>query len=272
MMVALGLSAASLIAGCGMESPGAATGSAAIVGRVVSGGAGKFQTTAQVACPALVVTLNGSAVDVVVDDDCSFLIDDVAPAASYVVGVNLPDLQIEGTVTISGVSEAELIEIEVDADDDSLSITVVRRATPDPVSDLPTEIPQNQNTVEIFLPAGTYDGDLTVQGNNFTLVGEAGDDCAGDGWTVMTGNVAIHGNNATFRNVLFLGNVDVFGNNTNFINVCFDGQLVIFGRNTDFDEDDGNDDDDDDDDDDNDEDDDDEDDDDDDDNDNDNDD
>lgn len=243
MSLALGMSLVACLVSCN-GTPGAPSGSAAIVGRVVSGGASKFQATAQVVCPTLVVTLNGSAADVAIDDDCSFLIDNVAPAAGYVVGVSLPDLEVEGTVTISNVLDAELIEIEVDADDDSLSITIVRRATPDLGDDLPSVIPQNQNNVEIFLPAGTYANNLTVIGNNFTLVGEAGDDCDDEGWTLLSGDIVISGNNATFRNILFLGNVQVSGNNTSFINVCFDGQLIIFGRNTDFDDDDDGDDDD----------------------------
>lgn len=245
--LALGLSVLSVFPGCGTSSTGSVTGSAAIVGRVNTGGVGKFQTTAQVVCPTMIVTLNGSPVDVTIEDDCSFLIDNVQPAASYIVGIELVDLEVTGTVELSNVTDAELIEIEVEADDDSLTISVIRRATPEPADDLPSLIPQNQNNVEIFLDAGTYDNDLTVLGNNFTLVGEAGDDCDDEGWTVLSGDVVIDGNNATFRNIIFLGNVEVLKNNTNFINVCFDGELVIFGNNTEFDDDDGDDDDDDDD-------------------------
>lgn len=242
--LAIGLSIVGILAGC-TRNPGTATGSAAIVGQVVAGsGTGKFLAAAQAGCPAFTVTLNGSPATVTVDDDCSFVINDVQPATSYVLAVELTDLGITGTVTITNVVEAELIEIEVEAGADSLTISVVRRATPEPLSDLPSLIQQNQNNVEIFLQDGTYDTDLTVEGNNFTLVGVAGENCDADGWTMLTGDIIINGNNATFRNVQFLGSVEVHGNNASFVNVCFDGELVIFGHNTDVNggDDDGDDD------------------------------
>lgn len=240
---ALGLSFLSMVAGCGRTPTGSVSGPAAIVGRVVTSSAGKLQTTAQLGCPTMVITLNGQAANVTVEDDCSFVIDNVQPSASYIVSVELVELDVTGSVTLSNILEAELIEIEVDADDDSLTISVVRRATPDPTDELPSLIPQNANNVEIFLGEGTYDNNLTVLGNNFTLVGEAGEDCDDEGWTVLSGDVVIDGNNATFRNVIFLGDVQVLANNTRFINVCFGGQLVIFGNNTDFGDDDDDDDD-----------------------------
>ncbi len=244
LVLAVTFSTLSLLAGCGRNQAGSATGSAAIVGRVVSGGGvGKFETAAQLACPDFIITLNGSPATVTVEDDCSFVIDDVQPSASYVLEVELVALGVTGTVELTNVAVAELIEILVQADDDSLTISVVRRATPDPVDDLPGVI--DDNNVEIFLLAGTYDGNLTVDGNNFTLVGEAGEDCVDEGWTTLTGDVVILKNNATFRNVRFEGSVEVQGNNTNFINICFDGQLIIFGNNTDFDDDENGDDDDD---------------------------
>ena len=248
LSLALGVSLLSILAGCG-RNPGTASGSAAIVGRVLAGGgAGKFQTSAQLGCPDFVVTLNGSPASVIIEDDCSFLIDDVEPAASYVLEVEVVDLGVVGTVEIIDVVDAELIEVLVQADEESLTISVLRRATPDPVGELPEIV--DGNNVEIFLEAGIYDGDLTVDGNNFTLVGEAGEDCNDEGWTTLTGDVLILKNNATFRNIRFEGLVEVEGNNTQFINVCFDGELVIFGNNTEVDGDDDDDDDDNDDDDD----------------------
>lgn len=230
--LALVVSALSLLAGCG-RTPGTVSGSAAIVGRVVAGSSsGKLQTSAQLACPDFVITLNGAPATVTVGDDCSFVIDDVQPAASYLIAVEVADLGVIGTVELTDVLVAELIEILVQADDDSLTISVVRRATPDSIDDLPGLI--NGNNVEIFLSAGSYGGNLTVNGNNFTLIGEAGNTCDDAGWTTLTGDVLISGNNATFRNIRFEGLVEVEGNNAKFINVCFDGQLVIFGNNTDI--------------------------------------
>jgi hypothetical protein len=117
----------------------------------------------------------------------------------------------------------------VEATDDSLSIVIERRTIPGHVDELPTTIAEND--VSIQVGAGIYEQELTVLGNNFTLVGEAGDDCDTEGWTVITGSVQINGNNATFRNILFEGPVEVLGNNPRFINVCFGNELVVFGNN-----------------------------------------
>jgi len=233
-----------LLTGCG-RNVGSASGSAAIVGTIApTGGAGKHAPTGQFICPDIIVTLNSQAVSLDLDDDCGFLIDDVQPATSIVLDVDLPGLGVSGTITLDNVVEAELIEILVETSDDSLTISILRRLTPDPVAELPVLI--SGNNVTIFLPAGIYDQTLTVDGNNFTLVGEAGDDCDATGWTVITGDVFILKNDATFRNVRFEGSVEVQGNNARFINTCLDGTLLIFGNNTEFDDDDNGDDDDDD--------------------------
>lgn len=236
------ISVMGLISGCGRNGGPNPTDSAVIVGRIDTGIAGKLAVLAQLGCPDVVVTLNGSPATVVLEDDCSFVVSDVQPAEQYVVEVELVDLGVSGTVELNNVAEAEFIEILVQASDDSLTISVIRRATPDSTNDLPGLI--DDNNVDIYLPAGTYDTDLTVDGNNFTLVGEAGDDCDDEGWTVLSGDVLILKNNATFRNIRFEGLVEVEGNNATFINVCFNGELIIFGNNTDI-EDDGDDDDDD---------------------------
>jgi hypothetical protein len=230
--------------GCG-GVPGSATGSAAIVGNIAPGtGAGKLAALAQTGCPQIIVTLNGAPVDIEIDeDDCSFLIDNVAPSESVELRVELPGLGVNGTIELEDVDESELIEVLVEAGEDSLTISALRRSTPEQVDDLPTLI--EDNNVTIFLSAGTYDQDLTVDGNNFTLVGEAGEDCNDDGWTVITGDVLVLKNNATFRNIRFDGSVTVEGNNAQFINSCFGSELLIFGNNTDIDDDDDDDDDDD---------------------------
>lgn len=245
-ILAVSLSIAGLLvaAGCGGGTGTPVTGTAAIVGSVAPGPAGgKLPVQSQNGCPDIVVSLNGEVVDVVFNDDCTFLIDGVTPAELVELRVELPALALTQTVELADVTEAELIEILVQADDDSLTITTVRRATPDPVGNLPTQIAGNN--VTIFLPAGTYNRSLNVLGNNFTLVGESGDDCDDEGWTIITGDVTLLGNNATFRNVRFEGVVQVNGNNAEFIHCCFGGELIIFGNNTDIDDDDDGDDDDD---------------------------
>ncbi|MDO8632176.1 MAG: hypothetical protein Q7R41_16965, partial [Phycisphaerales bacterium] len=135
------------------------------------------------------------------------------------------------TIELSNVLDGELVEILIEPTDVSLAVSVERRTTPEPSDNLPTVV--EGDDVSIRLPAGRFVQDLTVMGNNFTLVGEAGDGC-GDvgGWTVIDGKVVVTGNNATFRNILFSGLVELRGNNSRFINCCFGDELVVFGNGT----------------------------------------
>ncbi len=211
-------------------------GTAAIVGTIGdSGSSGKYAALAQLGCPDVIVRLNNNLVNVDLDDDCTFLIDDVQPAANVDLSVELPDLGVSGTISLDNVVASEFIEIFVETDDDFLAISVVRRAAPDPVDTLPLVV--TDNNVTILIPAGTYNQSLTVDGNNFTLVGVAGTSCDSSGWSTITGDVFIQKNNATFRNIRFDGVVEVSGNNAHFINSCFGSDLFIFGNGADFDDD-----------------------------------
>jgi hypothetical protein len=205
--------------------------SAVIVGRVLTPSAnGKMAVSARTTeCPELVVTLDGAPATIVFEDDCTFVVTDVGPTESLELRIELPDQGISNTIELADVDEAELIEILVEATDESLTIFIERRTTPDGVDELPSVI--TENNVSIQVGAGVYEQDLTVLGNNFTLVGEASDDCDAVGWTVIEGSVLINGNNATFRNITFAGSVEVRGNNPRFINVCFGNELVVFGNN-----------------------------------------
>lgn len=209
--------------------------SATIVGTIADVGAaqGMFQA-ANAHCPEVIVTLNGSPAEIVIDDDCTFLITDVQPSEAITLSIELPNQGITGTIELEDVVEGEFIEILLETGFDSLSISVVRRQEPEPAEGIPEVI--TRNNVTILVPAGLYNQPLTVLGNNFTLVGEGGDNCDVGGWTIIDGNVVINGNNATFRNIGFYGPVEVRGNNTRFINCCLDGVLVIFGNNTDIDD------------------------------------
>jgi hypothetical protein len=239
----LSLAFLSFLSGCGSEGTSSeqaqgtfsSTNSAVIVGSLVGAGVsvqGAFQA-ADAGCPNVNVTLNGNPVDIVMEDDCTFLVSNVQPSEIVVLGIELLDQGISGTIELRNVVEGELIEILVEAGFNSLAISVVRREEPQPVEGLPEVITDNK--VTIFLPAGLYEQDLTVNGNKFTLVGEAGDACdQPEAWTAIGGKVVINKNNATFRNIAFLGPVEVRGNNARFIHCCFKGVLVIFGNNTDL--------------------------------------
>lgn len=83
-----------------------------------AGSAGKYGAAAQFVCPDVIVSLNTNAVNVELDVDCSFLIDDVRPAASVVLFIELPALGVSGTIELTNVREAELIEVLVEAGDE----------------------------------------------------------------------------------------------------------------------------------------------------------
>jgi hypothetical protein len=202
-----------------------------IVGRVLTPSvSGKTAVSAHLAdCPELVVTLNGAPATIVFEDECTFVVTNVGPTEILELRIELPGQGISNTIELADVEEAELIEILVEATEESLTISIERRTTPDDVDELPSTI--TENDVSIQVGAGIYDQDLTVLGNNFTLVGEAGDDCDAEGWSVIEGTVEIRGNNATFRNIAFAGPVEVRGNNPRFIDVCFGNAFVVFGNN-----------------------------------------
>ena len=218
--------------GCGLSpslSDAVGSANAVIVGRIsTSAGTAKLLSVLDGECPDVVVSVNGAPVSIEFNENCEFVIGDIQSAQLVEVRVELVDLGVAGTIELSDVVEGELLEILVEPRDDSLTITVERRATPIPSNDLPDVI--QGNNVTLSVPAGLYDHGLEVRGNNFTLVGEAGDDCGTNGWTEIDGDVLVLGNNATFRNIQFAGLVEVRGNDARFINCCFGDLLEVFGN------------------------------------------
>ena len=77
------------------------------------------------------------------------------------------------------------------------------------------------NNVKICLESDFYTDNLTINGNNFSLIGEANNECGDEYWTTLSGKVKINGNNAIFKNIKFTGERDKNGNNLKFINCCF---------------------------------------------------
>lgn len=204
-------------------------GSAVVVGRIVVDATAQPITSAGRGCPDVRITVNGAPVSVEFDDACAFVINGIQPSELVVIRVELVELGVAGTVELARVLDGELIEIAVTPAARSLSVVVARRVLPDPSGRLPRVI--EDNNVSILLPAGNYDQGLWVKGNNFTLVGEAGESCARPaGWTVITGDVLVEGNNATFRNIQFAGVVTIKANNPRFINCCFGDELLVFGN------------------------------------------
>jgi len=87
------------------------------------------------------------------------------------------------------------------------------------VNTLPNFI--TDNNVKICLESDFYTDNLTINGNNFSLIGEANNECGDEYWTTLSGKVKINGNNAIFKNIKFTGERDKNGNNLKFINCCF---------------------------------------------------
>jgi len=79
----------------------------------------------------------------------------------------------------------------------------------------------NGNNVKIYLHKGDYTNNLTINGNNFSLIGDAGKDCEDISWSKLSGAVTINGNNTIFRNVELSGEIYEYGNNILFDNVCY---------------------------------------------------
>jgi hypothetical protein len=69
------------------------------------------------------------------------------------------------------------------------------------------------NNIIICLESDFYEDNLTVNGNNFILIGETRYNCKNYDWTTIDGKVEINGNNATFKNIKFTGEIVENGNN-----------------------------------------------------------
>ena len=204
--------------------PDGSGNSAVITGRIISRDGGS--KVAQ-GCADALVELNGVPASVAFDDDCQFVITGISPTEQLQIRVELPELEVSGIVEVSNVSPGEMIEIEVEATDNRLTVSVVRRVDFEPSDELPGII--SNNNVHMLIGSGLFSQDLTVRGNNFGLLGESGGSCDAEGWSVISGDVLVVGNNATFRNIAFDGDVRVMGRNAKFINCCFDGEFMRFG-------------------------------------------
>lgn len=212
-----------------LVGPNEFEGGAVIAGKIVSSDGSLKQLQD---CADVIISLNGVPANVDFDDDCEFVVTGVAPTEMLMLRVEIPALGVSGTIEIDDVAAGELIEIEVEATERRLSIDVLRRAHVDTAGNLPDVI--TRDDVHIRLGAGTFTQNLTVHGDDFVLVGEAGDNCLAPGWTELDGNVLVTGDDATFRNIAFTGDVTVTGRHVRFINSCINGHLVRFGVGSDL--------------------------------------
>ena len=195
-------------------------------------------------CPNVAVSINGSPATLELGESCDFLIRDVPAVEQVEITVVLPDQGIVGSIELTNVEDGEILALEVISGFDSLSLAVDRRISPTVEEVLPEII--TENDVGLSLPAGLFDQDLTIDGNAFSLTGEAGAACSienadpvggeegveviiEEDWTTIGGTVQINGYGAIFQNIKFLGPVEVRSKDASFINCCFGGDLLIFG-------------------------------------------
>lgn len=183
--------------------------------------------TAADSCPNIDVQVNGAPVDVQTGSACNLFLS-ALPTGDLTVTVTIDG--IAGTINLTGVVAGEVVEVEVQAGEGRLNIDVLRY-TESGDSGLPAVV--REDDVHLELPAGRYDQTLTVTGSGFQLVGEAGSDCASDGWTTISGAVVVRGNDASFTGIKFLGPVTVLGDNVSFTRVCFENRLLILGDSPD---------------------------------------
>ncbi len=81
------------------------------------------------------------------------------------------------------------------------------------------------NNSTVRLRAGRYTGDLNIRSNKVTIEGR------GTGITEIHGDVQIHGNSCTLRNVTVTGNVYLYGNNNDLRNARIAGKVTSRGKN-----------------------------------------
>lgn len=82
-------------------------------------------------------------------------------------------------------------------------------------------VPQTANNTALVLEEATYDGDLTVHGNNFFLWGDHPSEASIDG------DLTLSGNNAIVRGVTVEENVQVTLNNATLVHCVIRGDLVL---------------------------------------------
>ena len=185
-------------------------------GRLLGDGAGG-------ACPDVSVSLDPpSAFDLEFSEDCKLFVTEI-PVGTVTVTIEIQG--IRHSVTLDDVAEGEVVELEVEVGPGSLDVHVLRWSEPPP-GPLP-EVVEN-NDVHIDLPAGYYRQTLTVNGNNFELVGAGCSEESGSS-SVIAGAVVVNGNGARFSGLQFLAPVTVYGNNVEFQGCCFDRGLIIVG-------------------------------------------
>ncbi len=213
----------------------AAAKSASLVGAVLDAqarSAGRvLYSAASGTCAPITVQINDQDPFVPdVSEDCRFFVASL-PLGDVTVTVSVDGVQ--GAVFLPDLKDGEIVELEVQAEQEGgkvkLRIDVVRWTDDGTSSPLPTVV--NDDGVSIDLPPGTYDQTLTVNGDDFRLVGtEAPAECGEEGWPTITGAVLLKGDRAFVNRVKFLGLVTVKGDDVEFgTEVCFEGGLLILG-------------------------------------------
>jgi hypothetical protein len=75
------------------------------------------------------------------------------------------------------------------------------------------------NDVIIWIQAGVHIGSIIILGNNVTVIGVV-NSCAAGAHATISGDLVIHGNNATVKDVTVLGRTEITGNNAAVTDDC----------------------------------------------------
>lgn len=163
--------------------------------------------------------INGYPASVFVDEDGSFATDGLPTGR---VEIAIAGNGISGTLVVEDVAPGELLEIDVSAGRDHLSIRLVRRqpASVDPWGDDGRTIHISGHHQVVHLPPGTVSQDVVVEGHHITVIGPGNGYCSGWDRTVLTGDLRVRGHHITFVNVSPEGSVRIEGHHTRFVRSC----------------------------------------------------
>jgi formylmethanofuran dehydrogenase subunit C len=123
-------------------------------------------------------------------------------------------------LVLLGLSACETVEISMryPASDDKPSASPKQKPTKD------NTFPGVGNNETVRLAAGTWRGDIRISSNRATVRG------AGQGRTVIAGDVIITGNTVTMTGLTIRGSVTISGNNANLTGADIAGRVSDRGN------------------------------------------
>ncbi len=191
------LALAGPLAACPLEEPWPEETSAVLHGR---------WTGARVP-ERLDVVVEGAVQDARITPDGEFRVEGVAPGdhAVYLVAG-----QRRGRIDLPALKPGERVHLRVSPDEEGLDVDLDRRVHPDDFAPLRIE----GNDVDRTLPAGAFESDIVIDGNDVRLRGQ------GCGRTVFYGRLLVRGNDVTIEGVDVRGPAYLQGNDVRVEDTC----------------------------------------------------